>query len=84
MDWSNRLRGKYDHGESENLGDFTLGSILRALKPIDLKNGKNFKVIISRFLNKSYQIDHEESENLGPEIRGSILKAPGLKALKKN
>ena len=32
-------------------GSETLGSILRALEPKDLKNGKNLKVIISRYQN---------------------------------
>ena len=40
------LYGQYDHGESENRGAETQGSILRALGTKDPENGQNFKVII--------------------------------------
>ena len=40
--------GQFDHGESENRGIMTLGSILRAPGQKTLKI-QNFKVIISRF-----------------------------------
>ena len=43
---------QYNHGESENCGPETVGSILRAQGPKDPKKGKNFKVIIWGFPNR--------------------------------
>ena len=39
--------GQFDHGESENHGPETPGSILRAPRPKNLRKGQNFKVIIT-------------------------------------
>ena len=44
-------QGQFDHGESENRGLETPGSILSAPGPKNLIKGQNFKVIMSWFPN---------------------------------
>ena len=41
--------GQFDHDESENRVPETLGPMIRAPGPKNLKKVKHFKVIISRF-----------------------------------
>ena len=70
-----------DHGESENRGPKTLGSILRAPGPKNLKKCQNLKVITSWF-------PITKSTTRNPKIvvltLGSILRAPGKKKYENN
>ena len=46
--------GTFDHGKSVNRNLETIGSILRAPWPKNLKKSENFKVIISWFPKSDY------------------------------